>query len=166
MPVSELVSLILEQMVSWRQNVTDSEVAFASSLRSCKVNSGSVVAVLRWERTPFVFTLHECVNVYTYIYKYISIYYTYIYILNIYVYIYMYTYVHLRKVFESRTFDEKCLCLCASVSVTKITLAILWHPFLSFSLRVEFSLKTDSGYPREAGVFFIHNGKPWEFPSL
>ena len=29
-------------------------------------------------------------------------------------------------------------------------------------------LKTDSGYPRDAGVFFHHrdDGKPWEFPPL
>ena len=33
-------------------------------------------------------------------------------------------------------------------------------------LRVEFLLKTDGGYPRDAGVFFIHDGKPWEFPPL
>jgi len=31
-------------------------------------------------------------------------------------------------------------------------------------MRVEFLLKTDGGYPRDAGVFFIHDGKPWEFP--
>ena len=69
-----------------------------------------------------MFTLHECVNVYTYIYIYIYI--LYIYIHTIYVYIHMYTYVHLRKVFENRIFNEKCLCLCSSVCVTKITLAI------------------------------------------
>ena len=32
--------------------------------------------------------------------------------------------------------------------------------------RVEFLLKSDIGYPGNAGFFFIHDGKPWEFPLL
>ena len=51
----------------------------------------------------------------------------------------------------------------------KLRARVFSWPRASFILSVELLLKTDSGYPRDAGpgiVIFIHDGDPWVFPSL
>ena len=70
-------------------------------------------------------------------------------------------------------------CVCCFVLLTRYweIVSVLRVEFLlktdsgyprdaEVTLRVEFLLKTDSKYPRDAGVFFNHDGKPWEFPPL
>jgi len=74
-------------------------------------------------------------------------------------YIYKYTYVYMYI----------CIHICICTHICIYIYIYLYHPCFSRSLRigVEFFFKTDSGYPKDAGVisFTMANLGPGNFPS-
>jgi len=116
----------------------------------------SVVKTLRCLRRTLFWCpcMHTYINTHMYIYIYINLFvyiYTYIYI-YIYLYVHIYIYIYICIYIYIHVLICIHICIFSNTSSFKYLRLPIYGAQRRTPLRVEFLLKTDSGYPKDTGV--------------